>query len=1360
VLYKAAHVSYSTTAAHVVKELIDKYAVNEEDKDPAMFCLVAAGDDADGVQLLDDKERPLVVQADWPNDSYCFRLCRRPDYQRSANSKINQYSGDMTVTIATPFPGKNSHLKMDFDDEMTSQLMTEQTLLEYDASLDPDLFGLYETWIEQPSRRKKARQLLASELIISVMHRVASGRVDLQLRRKELPLYDKRDRSRRPSSDSSASGITYDGSGSVLTGDVSHVSSLSPDPDWLDSEWEQRYDDKSQKEYYFNKITRESSWINPCSLRQPNMDPDLPFGWERGYDNKSKKIYYINHLTKETTWKNPNKRLTDTHNQSSSQNRETDTISPDSGTFDVTQDDIDICHNSPTKDTTPINHDRNDFAQNSSKSDTTAAQSTHGSAPGVSDAHSRNGEKEQPVDSPLPSPAVDSDVPVFMWTPQFERRDNSSFDRLSSFNRSERSRRSARLRGFMLQSLNQGMAGMMQEIASEGRGGLWTPQENRRHFGHQRPEWRRSYSTTDTDRRESDSKVRLVLESLPTARTQLDTVKTADKETETTGNETSTAVAQPSTVRSVITRFEEEATAGKTVGSESRELAEQWPGNSHRKVVDPQAAKARAELKRLSRKMSPSRTNESDTTSTETTPMKASRENTPTARVTPNNHVNLVFSRNSSGQPSKKLEEYLETVNSLKSAQPSYKVELEDTDLVASSESVPQVVTISYLQTSGDQPFPDVSPITGTIYPSKVESSGSLPSSVPNSADTGQPVISSANKCIPETPSDSSVSPLATITVDPSGSVTARASSYGKLTAVTTTETTEVTTTTEVMEIAASPPKRTKTITTEKKTLATAKVIPDDVAGLRIDQQNEKLESSAEVTYSSEERNCVVRTSPEDGDDDTFLLRPGYSEKITEEKEAIRRHEQRIPTETGSGKSELEPGTNTTEVAEASTIIAGSEEDFSSTVSPADSQAGEEAGPRNKQQASKDGDTKDPSSGESEIKVDSVAGDFWSTKTGACVDEELDDETPFVSYSRRRAATTGWRSRLGKMYANNDDDEWIQKRRHRRSATWKSFDSRDAMNSDEKEREQIKDASNTVEAKYTSLSFKPEDVMARRRRFFELRSLSLQEDAISNRLHRKMTTPVSSDITTSKGYDANSSKQAESTKRQLKETEAPSNVLTSAELESNVASNSASGKIEDTSKSGDGSENELLLDIQFTQQQKQKEKGPSPSPREDSASQVNLLESSKTASDEKKHSPVLECDQAVGSSTSSQELLSSSKSPLTKSSDSTARNIPIAKKFFEDSSPSISDAERLSAARRVQRSRSFQLRSAWLASSRTPSQSKKDTAVKPKDETRHLYSEERPTRNPPSTKSSPQSRNRSPRSENASKSVYTGLCIV
>ena len=46
--------------------------------------------------------------------------------------------------------------------------------------------------------------------------------------------------------------------------------------------------------------------------------------------------------------------------------------------------------------------------------------------------------------------------------------------------RSERTRRSARLRGMMLQSLHQGMSGMMENIAREGRGGLWTPRETRK----------------------------------------------------------------------------------------------------------------------------------------------------------------------------------------------------------------------------------------------------------------------------------------------------------------------------------------------------------------------------------------------------------------------------------------------------------------------------------------------------------------------------------------------------------------------------------------------------------------------------------------------------------------------------------------------------------------------------------------------------------------------------------------------------------------------------------------------------------------------------------------------------------------
>ena len=96
-----------------------------------VFSLIQAGDDSDRVQMLEDNDRPLAVQADWPNDSYCFRLCRRPDYQRSPNGKFNQYSGEMTVTITTPFPGTCSCMKLDFDDETTSQLMAERVCLSY-----------------------------------------------------------------------------------------------------------------------------------------------------------------------------------------------------------------------------------------------------------------------------------------------------------------------------------------------------------------------------------------------------------------------------------------------------------------------------------------------------------------------------------------------------------------------------------------------------------------------------------------------------------------------------------------------------------------------------------------------------------------------------------------------------------------------------------------------------------------------------------------------------------------------------------------------------------------------------------------------------------------------------------------------------------------------------------------------------------------------------------------------------------------------------------------------------------------------------------------------------------------------------
>ena len=387
------------------------------------------------------------------------------------------------------------------------------------------------------------------------------------------------------------------------------------------------------------------------------------------------------------------------------------------------KDEIDISGKSPTKDIISMNHDGRDFPEDKLKQGTdtgATTQSTHGSVPVPSgkiehcvDVHStvpenlqqqdaRNSDRKdkQQIVSPLPSPAMDSDatnLSMFLWTPQPERRGNSSFDRSIPFNRSERSRRSARLRGFMLQSLNQGMAGVMQEIASEGRGGLWTPQENRRRPDHQRPQ-RRHSDFSDTDRRGSESiENEMLLESLPKPTTPVGTVETAKEENETTEDEARTVVGQASAVRSAVLRFEGKATSEQTLGSELRQLVgrrsggSRFSGDPQKKIIDPQAAKAREELKRLSRKMSPSSANESDTSSTATAAVKGSRENTPTARVTPNNHVHLESLGNTGGQPVEKLNAYLETVSSLKTVKTSSTVELRDRDNMTTRESDPQV---------------------------------------------------------------------------------------------------------------------------------------------------------------------------------------------------------------------------------------------------------------------------------------------------------------------------------------------------------------------------------------------------------------------------------------------------------------------------------------------------------------------------------------------------------------------------------------------------------------------------------------------------------------------------------------------
>ena len=78
--------------------------------------------------MLQDNERPLSIQAEWLNDTYCFRLCRRPDYQGSLEDAPVHYKGEMSVTLTTPFQGTYSSIKVDFDDETTASLLLEQVI--------------------------------------------------------------------------------------------------------------------------------------------------------------------------------------------------------------------------------------------------------------------------------------------------------------------------------------------------------------------------------------------------------------------------------------------------------------------------------------------------------------------------------------------------------------------------------------------------------------------------------------------------------------------------------------------------------------------------------------------------------------------------------------------------------------------------------------------------------------------------------------------------------------------------------------------------------------------------------------------------------------------------------------------------------------------------------------------------------------------------------------------------------------------------------------------------------------------------------------------------------------------------------
>jgi WW domain len=71
--------------------------------------------------------------------------------------------------------------------------------------------------------------------------------------------------------------------------------------DQLPADWVEIYDNTYKRNYYYNRVTKESSWTKPASI---TVD-QLPADWVEIYDNTYKRNYYFNRVTKESSWTKP-----------------------------------------------------------------------------------------------------------------------------------------------------------------------------------------------------------------------------------------------------------------------------------------------------------------------------------------------------------------------------------------------------------------------------------------------------------------------------------------------------------------------------------------------------------------------------------------------------------------------------------------------------------------------------------------------------------------------------------------------------------------------------------------------------------------------------------------------------------------------------------------------------------------------------------------------------------------------------------------------------------------------------------------------------------------------------------------------